>query len=345
MKSVVSLSQVLPDESVQDAVIRTMDRIDWKNVIPRGSRVSLKPNLGFDLFYPGSTTSPDVVEGVIRAIYDYVDEIFIVENDQVLVDIEKGYRNMRIDRLVKQYAKVSWVNLSAMPWKTVPVPGANVISEIRVPEILADTLLVTIPVMKTHDKTTITGAIKNQWGCIEKLRHQYHLVIHQALEDISRVFTPALAVMDGTVCLEGNGPKSGIPRICDLVLASTDFVALDATAARIMGYDPEKISHICRCARAIPGAVRKEDIDVVGDFDQLPQVPFKDARHNLVSVFELLLRKSAVKWLFFDTPVFQVCCLLSRMYYYVWYVTSGYWKAREILATRYGPQFLDDPRR
>ena len=48
------------------------------------------------------------------------------------------------------------------------------------------------------DDSTITGAIKNQWGCLPKLRHSYHLEVHGALADINRLATPKFAVMDGT---------------------------------------------------------------------------------------------------------------------------------------------------
>ena len=102
----------------------------------------------------------------------------------------------------------------------------RVLKELTVPEILLRTTLVTVPVMKTHNKTVITGAIKNQWGCLPMFRHNYHLVLDAALADINAVVRPCFAMMDATVGLEGNSPKSGKPKVVNRMLASGDCVAL-----------------------------------------------------------------------------------------------------------------------
>jgi len=81
-------------------------------------------------------------------------------------------------------------------------------------------------------------------GCLEVLRHNYHLCIDEVLSDIHKVLKPAFAVCDATIALEGFGPKTGRPRIVDRVLASRDLVALDSVMARIMGFDPDQIRHL-----------------------------------------------------------------------------------------------------
>jgi uncharacterized protein (DUF362 family) len=172
--------------------------------------------------------------------------------------------------------------------------------------------------MKTHAKTGITGALKNQWGCLPKMRHEYHLVLDDALADLNSAMRPVLAVMDGTVGLEGNGPKSGRPRIMDRILCSTDPVALDTIQAISMGVDPASVRHLATCAARGIGTNDRRRIDVRGVAPEDEPVRFRPARHNAVSMIETLLRQSALKRLFFNTPIFSLCLVGAKLYYRAW---------------------------
>jgi uncharacterized protein (DUF362 family) len=334
-------------EAVLASVERAMELAGWREHIARGADVALKPNLGFDLFLPGATTSPWVVEGVARTIRDWVGRIYVVETDQVVVDIERAFHQNRLDRVCREY-DLTWVNMTPGPLATVAVPnGGRVLHELQIPELLLRTTLLTIPVMKTHNKTTITGAIKNQWGCLPMFRHNYHLVLDAALADINSVARPRFAVMDATVGLEGNSPKSGIPRVVDRILASGDGVALDAVAAKVMGFDPNGIGHLQECVAAGLGTADLGEIDVVGDDDLALNLRFIPAQHNLVSWMELVLRRRpALRPLFFDTPLFRLCCGLTRLYYDVWYHVLGIGRRRRdqiARSTAYGAQWFPEP--
>lgn len=337
-KATVSIVRV--GETVQESVGRAMELARWKEFISPGADVSLKPNLGWDLFLPGAVTGPWVVEGVIQTIRDYVGEIYLVESDQVVVDVEKAFRQTRMDEVCARH-NVKWVNMTAGEFRMVDMPNGLVFDEIRVPEILLRTEVITIPTIKTHNKTIITGALKNQWGCLPKLRHNYHLVLHDALADINAAVRPRFAVMDATVGLEGNSPKSGEPRVVDRVLASGDCVAMDAVVTKILGFDPAEVQHIQNCHRLDLGEARLDMIDVVGDDDLSLNLQFKPAHHNLVSWVELVLRKSFMKWLFFDTPIFPLCCWGARMWYYGWYYLVRGKRMRDAIVngTRYGAQW------
>ncbi len=340
MNSRASVSIVRVKKTVQETVTRAMELARWRDYIPQGADVALKVNLGWDLFLPGAVTSPWVLEGVIQTIQGHVGKMYVVESDQVVVDVEKALRQTRIDKICERYG-AQWTNMSGMEIRSVHLPDGLALKEIRVPEILLRTHLITIPTIKTHNKTTITGAIKNQWGCLPKLRHNYHLFLNDALADINNAVRPRFAVMDATVGLEGNSPKSGQPRVVDRILASGDFVALDTVVGKILGFDPHAIQHIQNCYRLEFGIGDLSLIDVVGDDDLSLNLQFKPAKHNMVSWLELALRKSFLKWLFFDTPVFPVCCWGARMWYYGWYyLICGKRMRDEIIRnTPYGRQW------
>jgi len=305
--------------SVQATVAEAMTLAGYREHLEPGKPTSLKVNLGWDLFIPGSITSPWVLEGVILALKDFAGPLYLIESDQVLENIEKAFRKCKLQALCDRYG-VTWVNMSRTGSTRVPVPNGKIFQEIDLPRILLETQVVTIPVMKTHAKTQITGAIKNQWGCISKMRHNYHLVLSDALADINSVVRPAFAVVDATIALEGNGPKSGTPRIVDRILASADIVAVDTVQAKMMGFEPGNIPHLVSCSERCLGTSSLEEIEIRGEpAAAQTNLKFRPPKHNLVSRVEEMFRKSRLKPLIFDSPLFHLMLLGAKIWYLIWF--------------------------
>lgn len=324
---------------IRGSIRRALDAVDWTAIIPEGARVALKVNLGWDLFLPGSITSPLFAEALVLEMRSHVGEIFVVESDQVLEDVEKAFHDSGMAAVCDRTG-ARWINMSRSETSRVQCPGNAILDPIDVPEILLDSYLVTVPVMKTHAKTMITGALKNQWGCLSKMRHEYHLVLDDALADLNSVMRPALAVMDATVGLEGNGPKSGRPRVADMVLCSADPVALDTIQAILMEIDPLEVRHLGCCADRGVGVCDPEKIEVRGLDPRANSIPFARPRHNAVSRIENLLRKSAFKRLFFNTPIFSFCLFGAKLYYRLWTAIKAKTLWRGVLAHPvYGAQW------
>lgn len=325
-------------EGVPEAVAEAMDLAAVLEAVEPGADVCIKPNLGFDLLYPGSITSPWVVEGVIRALGERARSLTIVESDQVLVKIETAFRRAGMGRLLRDY-DVTFVNMSKGRFVDVPVPDPRHLPTLRIPEILTRSVLVTVPVLKTHDKTVLSGAVKNQWGCLDVLRHQYHLAIDDVLADIHSVLRPAFAVCDATIALEGDGPKTGRPRRVDRVLASRDIVALDSVSARIMGFDPRRIGHLRLLTER--GVGSGFDYEVVGEDIEGLDLRFAPAGHNAVSAVELARRSSLLRRLVFETPVLRLMCWGAIGWYEAWYHLGPGARTRDriIEETPYGEQW------
>jgi uncharacterized protein (DUF362 family) len=302
---------------VRGALRRALDAVEWTRLVPRGADVALKVNLGWDLFIPGSITSPLVVEALIETIRGHVGRIHLVESDQVLEDIEKAFRRSGMAEVCRRTG-AHWINMSRAETVRVAAPENKVLKTVDVPRILREAVLITVPVMKTHGKTRITGALKNQFGCLSKARHAYHLVLDDVLADLNRVLRPALAVLDGTIGLEGNGPKSGRPRVADLILASSDPVALDAVQALCMGFDPVQIGHLAASAARGVGVADPRRIEIRGQDPERVRVAFAPPRQNAVAAVETLLRRSALQRLVFGTPVFDACLVGAKQYYRLW---------------------------
>jgi uncharacterized protein (DUF362 family) len=336
-RAIVALERVAGD--VRAAVRRALDAAEWTRSVPRGADVALKVNLGWDLFVPGSITSPLVVEALILELRPHVGRIFVVEADQVLEDIELAFRKSGMHDVCRRTG-AQWVNMSRAGSVLVEAPENTVLRRFELPRILRECVLVSVPVMKTHGKTGISGALKNQFGCLSKARHGYHLVLDDVLADLNHSLRPALALMDATIGLEGNGPKSGRPRVADLILCSSDPVALDTVQALCMGIDPQRIRHLATCAARGVGICDPQRIEIRGGDPARDGVRFEPARENAVAAVETLLRRSPLARLVFDTPLFALCLLGAKQFYRIWtaFEARACWELARAHPI-YGPQW------
>lgn len=132
--------------------------------------------------------------------------------------------------------------------------------------------LVSLPKLKTHPLTRFTGAIKNQFGCVPGiLKSQYHVKMPDPydfatmLVDLNTLIRPRLYIMDGIIAMEGNGPRSGKPKKLGVLLFSSDPIALDSIACKIINLDPEFVPTSKLGEKAGVGTYHYENIEVIGD--------------------------------------------------------------------------------
>jgi hypothetical protein len=114
--------------------------------------------------------------------------------------------------------------------------------------------------------------MKNAFGgLLNERRHWTHPVIHETLVDLlmiqKRIHRGVFAVMDGTFAGDGPGPRCMIPHVKNVLLASSDQVAIDAVAARLMGFDPLQIKFIRLAHDLGLGCGDPREIEIVGDED------------------------------------------------------------------------------
>src|SRR4030066_2569020 len=116
-------------------------------------------------------------------------------------------------------------------------------NRIRIPEYFVGKNMVHLPTVKCHIYTTTTGAMKNAFGgLLTHKRHYTHTFIHETLVDllaIQKDIHPGLfCIMDGTTAGNGPGPRIMQSVTKDVLLASSDQVAIDAVPAQLMGFVP-----------------------------------------------------------------------------------------------------------
>ncbi|TAL33197.1 MAG: DUF362 domain-containing protein [Spirochaetes bacterium] len=138
--------------------------------------------------------------------------------------------------------------------------------------VLDNDVIVSLPKLKTHAFEKFTGCVKNQFGCIPGVRKgEYHIklpdagMFAQMLVDLNGFVKPALYVMDGIHAMEGNGPRGGKPRAMNVLLFSSDPIALDATVCRMINVNPEYVPTVKFGHAAGMGVWREADIELLGD--------------------------------------------------------------------------------
>jgi uncharacterized protein (DUF362 family) len=239
-----------------------MDKVRWQELVPSGGFVALKPNLCD--YRPAriedANTSFSLIEAVCQVLSSRAGRIAIVESDGLRYRVEEVYGAMGMERLTSRYG-VQLVNLTKDKWVTFPEP---LLEGFGLPAILGECdCFISLPKLKTHALTYFTGALKNQWGCIPRPdRILLHKHLHALIPRLNQLLNPRLAVMDGLIAMEGRGPTNGIRRELSLLLASRDLVALDATAMRLVGLEPERARHVVEAAAIGVGKIRAEDIHV-----------------------------------------------------------------------------------
>ena len=155
--------------------------------------------------------------------------------------------------------------------ETVSFPEGHLVKQFTIAKGVLDADgLISLPKLKTHALTRMTGAVKNQFGCIPGLyKGEFHARLReldrfaQMLVDLDRFIRPRLYIMDAVVAMEGNGPRSGAPRPMSALLLSNDPVALDATACRMMNLDPVSVPTIKWGEETGHGTYTR--VDVLGD--------------------------------------------------------------------------------
>lgn len=131
--------------------------------------------------------------------------------------------------------------------------------------------IINVPKLKTHGFQRLTASVKNMFGILPGLlKGEMHVKIPGAFEfaelllDIILQHKPRFSLLDGVLAMEGNGPRGGHPRPMHVILASDDPIALDATAARIVGLDPLHVPVLSIAAERGLGTVNEDEIEIVG---------------------------------------------------------------------------------
>ena len=301
----------------------------------------LKDNISWHLLYPSSNTTPWQLEGTILGLKangykDLVD----VHNRTVVTIADLGDKYNKFGPVLDKYGIPKKYNFHEedMSWiQFVPKAQMLVLDKIFpegifLPDFFFGKNIVHLPTVKTHSYTTTTGAMKNAFGGLLNInRHYTHTWIHDTLVDLlaiqKEIHSGLFATMDGTTAGSGPGPRTLIPHEKNVILASSDMVAIDAVAAKIMGFDPMTMRYIRHATEQGLGQGNPNQIEIVGDVDATQENWNFEVGVNLGTGTGRLLWHSPLKIfqkLFFHTPLVNIFIFASEYYHdHFWYPMKG----------------------
>ena len=264
------------DNGLEAALKDALKAAEWEKHVK--GKVFIKPNLCSKYYIPGAVTSPQVLFHLIGLLRDRAEEVIVGESN--------GYNYCCTDALamtgVKETVEKAGgkaVNLSEDETVKVDDPEALCLHDFPLPKtvIEADTF-VDVPVMKTHEFTNYSGAIKNLFGCIPDDRRIFlHPKFDRVMHDLLVLVKPKFVVVDAAYSMEGNGPNRGIVIPMNLILANSDPVSMDKICCEIMGIDWRDISYLNFIDKHLPEETETQTVGVnVEDVKRKFLLPYAD---------------------------------------------------------------------
>jgi uncharacterized protein (DUF362 family) len=316
-------------ETVLDDIGRAMHLADYQAYLPQATETLLKINISWQHYYPACSTTPWQLDGVIRTLKaDGYDRLVPTHNGTVVVDAREGEANNK-HAAVQRMHGLEPMYLESVKWSRYEPKSEMLVLDkvypegINIPDVLIGKNIVHLPTVKTHVFTTLTGAMKNAFGgLLNYRRHWTHSVIHETLVDLLRIqreiHPGVFAVTDGTFAGDGPGPRAMRWHVKNVVLASADQVAIDAVAAKMMGFDPMSVKFIRLAHEAGLGCGDVDQIDVVGEDISEVNWHFASKENTLASrgqkliywgplksMERLLLRSPLVPWAYFASNLYH----------------------------------------
>jgi len=334
-KAKVAVLKCKPETILHD-VERLCELAGMKEALAPGKTTILKDNISWHYPFPGANTTPWQMEGTIQALRGAgYGDISCVQNKTVVTNAFKGEDLNHYVPLFRKYDIPVLYNFKETDMRWIeykPKARMHVLPKIfpdgiMIPDYFQGKNIVHLPTVKCHIYTTTTGAMKNAFGgLLNTRRHYTHSWIHRTLVDLlaiqKEIHSGLFAIMDGTTAGNGPGPRTMIPVIKDYMLASADQVAIDAVAAKMMGFDPMKLEYISVAHEDKLGVGDPRDIEIVGDDISGESWGFHVGDNLASHVGDMLWfgPLKAVQKLFFHTPLVNLFVFGSESYhdYYRW---------------------------
>lgn len=355
MKSKVAALVTRPETVLED-YDRLFDLAGIQTALDPKAETILKDNISWHLFFPGANTTPWQLEATIRKLRDFSEgPITCVENDTVVTDAFKGDRLNKFPNVLEPYGIKTLYNFrpEEISWSEYK-PKADMLvldkiypEGITIPDYFFGKNVVHLPTVKTHIYTTTTCSMKNAFGgLLNRKRHYTHSVIHETLVDLlaiqKEIHSGIFAVADGTTCGNGPGPRTMYPEVKNIILASSDCVALDAVATKLMGFDPMSLPYINLAHNRGLGVGKPEDIEIVGEDISSWNFGFQVGDNTASRVGDAIWFGPFKKMqhLLFHTPIVYGFVFGSFFYHdYVWYPTIGKSRVKKWMNSPWGKLF------
>jgi uncharacterized protein (DUF362 family) len=221
--------------------------------VAKGQKVVVKPNIGWDVTPDrAGNTNPELVKRIVEhCIKAGAKEVYVF--DHTCDNWVKCYKNSGIEQAVKDAGGKMVPADSESYYQSVTIPNGKRLTSAKVHELIINSdVFINVPVLKHHSSTMITGALKNMMGVVWDRGYWHKNDLNQCIADYALYLKkPVLNVLDAYNVMLRNGPRGVSVNDLSLMqslLLSTDWVAIDAAGAKMMGLEPSKVGHIALAA-------------------------------------------------------------------------------------------------
>ncbi len=276
----------------REITYQALKKIEDEVLASIGSKkILIKPNM-VHLNTPLCATHVDAIRGILDFLAPHCKkQIIIGESTAARTSTFDGFKNYGYLPLEKKY-NVKLIDLNTQPWEYRYVFGKGhrptpirIISTFLDPDLY----IISAAKMKTHDRVVATLSLKNvllgaplndykkndKWLTHAAYTFSRESLLHYNMFHLAQQIYPDLGVIDGFEAMEGNGPVGGTPVDARVALASTDPLAMDTLATKIMGFDPSRIMYLTAMAEAGMGQGDLTKIEVLGTPPEQCQYNFK----------------------------------------------------------------------
>jgi uncharacterized protein (DUF362 family) len=219
-----------------------------KQFVSKGQSVLVKPNIGWDAVPErGADTNPKLVGRIIEHCFNAgAKDVFVF--DHTCEYWVKCYINSGIEKAAKDAGAKVVSGETEGYYQEVAIPNGKSLKQAKVHElILSSDVVINVPVLKVHDGSRATIAMKNFMGVVWDRRYWHGNNLHQCIADFATYRKPSLNVVDAYTVMKNNGPRG--TSLDDVVvmkslIMSRDIVAADAASVKLLGFEPAEIGHI-----------------------------------------------------------------------------------------------------
>jgi uncharacterized protein (DUF362 family) len=273
------LVSIVRYEKPLDSVAQAVALSKGLEALPGQAKVFIKPNIVFwtkSVPFPkwGVVTTSRVVEDMVvllkeRGISDIsIGEGTVISKAKDLETPAHAFQTLGYEVLKKKYG-VKYFNTFERPFKKVHL-GEGITLNFN-QDILESDFVVNLPVLKTHTQTMVSLGIKNLKGTIDiSSRKRCHNAepgrdLHRMVSKLFLPMPPMFTLVDGIYSQERGPNVDGQARRSNLLVASSDLFSADRVAARVLGFEPDKVPHLVHAAEALNRSVDLSDVEVVGE--------------------------------------------------------------------------------
>ncbi|MDI9644067.1 MAG: DUF362 domain-containing protein [Candidatus Verstraetearchaeota archaeon] len=281
------------------SVARALQMVDWRPEV--GASYLVKPNmLNSKTAQEGVTSDPGMVGALVRLLREKSCRTFVGDSPGNAypgkarsVFKSTGMMDAVLD------SGGEFVDFEEQPPVIVDV-GGILVHSVPFSRHVLENRIINVPKLKTHIQTVMTGAVKNlAFGCIQGASKSKLHSIGNTPEKMAKAITDVYAylrskvevnLMDAIVCMDGNGPSYGKPRVLSKILASKDALALDIVAFSMAGVDPSSVPYVREGMERGLGPSSVDEIEILGD-------PLPNCKFRLPSTFVASLSLKFAPWL------------------------------------------------